>query len=124
MPNRGVFYVACGRKAGKLIGAATYWASGAEIDNTAEDAKVFGMEPPGKKSAKDFAVIPSAWPAVVMFLRAQTQWRISTGSVIGLDYNAVRWLFDLYEVEDPPALLDDLQIIEATVVKILSEREK
>ena len=59
-----------------------------------------------------------------MFLRVQTQWRVSTGAIVGLDYNAVRWLFELYAVEEPRRLLDDLQIIEATVVETLNQREK
>lgn len=79
---------------------------------------------PDKKRVKDFEVIPAAWPAVCMFLRVQTQWRISTGAIVGLDYAAVRWVFELYEVKEPRRLLDDLQIIEATVVETLNQREK
>ncbi len=59
-----------------------------------------------------------------MFLKLQTQWRISTGAIVGLDYSAVRWLFELYEVVEPRKMLDDLQIIEATVVETLNQREK
>ena len=69
-------------------------------------------------------MIPAAWPAVLMFLRVQSQWRVGTAGIVGLDYNAVRWMFELYEVAEPRQLLDDLQIIEATVVEILNEREK
>ena len=79
---------------------------------------------PKTKRVEDFEVIPAAWPAVVMFLRLQSQWRVGTAGVVGLDYNAVRWIFELYEVEEPRQLLDDLQIIEATVVETLNEREK
>ena len=79
---------------------------------------------PEKKRVKDFEVIPEAWAAVVMFMRVQTQWRISANGIVGLDYNAVRWIFELYDVEDPRRLLDDLQIIEATVVETLNQREK
>lgn len=79
---------------------------------------------PDKKRVKDFEVIPAAWPAVVMFLRLQSQWRVGSAGIVGLDYNAVRWMFELYEVAEPRQLLGDLQIIEATVVEILNEREK
>ncbi len=57
-------------------------------------------------------------------MRVQTQWRVSSGAIIGLDYNAVRWMFELYGVMEPRKLLDDLQIIEATVVETLNQREK
>jgi len=69
-------------------------------------------------------VISSAWPAVCLFLKVQTQWRISTGAIVGLDYSAVRWIFELFEVDEPRQLLDDLQIIEATVIETLNQREK
>jgi|TARA_R100000482_G_scaffold54302_1_gene19478 hypothetical protein len=79
---------------------------------------------PDKKRVKDFEVIPAAWPAVVMFLRLQTQWRVGATGIVGLDYNAVRWVFELYEVKEPRKMLDDLQTIEATVVETLNQREK
>ena len=79
---------------------------------------------PDKKRVEDFEVIPAAWPAVVMFLRLQTQWRVGAAGIVGLDYNAVRWVFDLYEVKGPRQMLDDLQTIEATVVETLNQREK
>ena len=79
---------------------------------------------PDKKRVEDFEVIPSAWPAVVMFLRLQTQWRVGAAGIVGLDYNAVRWVFELYEVAEPRQMLDDLQTIEATVVETLNQREK
>ena len=79
---------------------------------------------PDTKRVVDFEVIPAAWPAVVMFLRLQTQWRVGATGIVGLDYNAVRWVFELYAVEEPRKMLDDLQIIEATVVETLNQREK
>ena len=79
---------------------------------------------PETKRVKDFEVIPANWPVVCMFLKLQTQWRVSTGEIVGLDNNAVRWLFELYAVEEPRKMLDDLQIIEATVVETLNQREK
>ena len=79
---------------------------------------------PEEKRTKDFEVIPEAWAAVVMFMRVQTQWRTSGDSIVGLDYGAVRWIFELYDVDKPRRLLDDLQIIEATVVETLNQREK
>ena len=85
---------------------------------------MFGLKVPDKKRVKDFEVIPAAWPAVVMFLRLQTQWRVGATGIVGLDYNAVQWMFEMYEVKEPRRLLDDLQIIEATVVETLNQREK
>jgi hypothetical protein len=71
----------------------------------------------------DYEVTPEAWPAVSMFLKVQTQWRVGMGAVIGLDYGALRWCFELEEVENPRELLEDLQVIEGRVVEILSQRD-
>ena len=69
-------------------------------------------------------MLPEAWAAVRMFIKVQTQWRADSGAVIGLDYGAVRWVFELYEISEPMQTLADLQIIEATVVAGLNKRRK
>ena len=71
-----------------------------------------------------FEVWEENWPAVEMFLRCQTQWRTTMSGVCGLDYTAVQWLFRLYEVKDPPAVLEDLQIMESAAMKILNKENK
>jgi hypothetical protein len=71
----------------------------------------------------DYEVTTEAWPAVSMFLKVQTQWRVGMGGVIGLDYGALRWCFELEEVKNPRELLEDLQVIEGRVVEILSQRD-
>jgi len=85
---------------------------------------VLGIAPPPSKQAKNYEVLPEAWAAVRMFIKVQTQWRADSGAVIGLDYGAVRWVFELYEISEPMQTLADLQIIEATVVAGLNKRRK
>lgn len=62
------------------------------------------------------------WPAVEMFLRVQTQWRTTMNGLLGLDYGAVAWLFKMYAVEDPRALLEDLQVMEAAAMAVINSR--
>ena len=88
------------------------------------DAAVFGVSLPKPEVQKDFEVWQENWPAVEMFLRCQTQWRPTMAGVCGLDYTAVEWLFRLYEVKNQPAVLEDLQIMEAAGLKILNQRSK
>ena len=57
-----------------------------------------------------------------MFLRCQTQWRTTMNGLLGLDYGAVAWLLRLYEVEDPRALLEDLQVMEAAALITINSR--
>ena len=59
---------------------------------------------------------------VEMFLRCQTQWRTTMNGVLGLDYGAVAWLFKMYAVEDPRALLEDLQTMEAAALMVINSR--
>ena len=71
-----------------------------------------------------FEVIPEAWQAVEIFLFVQSQWRVDSGALIGLDYLVVKWVFELFEVKKPIEMLSDLQIIEAKVIEILSKRSE
>ena len=88
------------------------------------DAKAFGIALPKPKAPEHFEVWEENWPAVEIFLRCQTQWRTTMAGVCGLDYSAVEWLFRLYEVEDQPAVLENLQVMEAAAVKILKKERK
>ena len=58
-----------------------------------------------------------------MFLRCQTQWRVGISGIIGLDYTSVIEMIKLYCIEDTVTMLENLQVIEATVLKALA-REK
>jgi hypothetical protein len=95
-----------------------------EVDETAKDAAIFGIEPPPSKAAVNYEVEPDAWPAVRVFLKVQTQWRSDSGTLIGLDYGAVRWIFDLLQITNPAEVLGDLQAMEATVVAAVNKRKK
>ena len=70
----------------------------------------------------DCEVWEENWPAVEMFLRVQTQWRTTMNGLLGLDYGAVAWLFKMYAVEDPRALLEDLQVMEAAAMAAINDR--
>lgn len=71
---------------------------------------------------EDFEVWEENWTVVEMFLRCQTQWRTTMSGVLGLDYGAVAWLFKMYAVEDPRALLEDLQIMEEAAMLTINSR--
>ena len=44
------------------------------------------------------------------------------GGVLGLDYGPLAWVFKLYAVEDERSMLEDLQVMEAAAMAVLSER--
>lgn len=88
-------------------------------DETEADAAALGIVMP-EQPPEDFEVLEENWPVVEMFLRVQTQWRTTMNGLLGLDYGAVAWLLRLYEVEDPRALLEDLQVMEAAALLSIS----
>lgn len=81
--------------------------------------------PESEDSQEHFEVLEENWPAVSAFLRCQTQWRTSgAGGVVGLDYGAVQWIFTLYDVKEPCAVLDDLQVMEHVVLKEMTKSRR
>jgi len=71
-----------------------------------------------------FEVEPDAWPAVQLFLCCQTQWRTGPSGLIGLDYNAIRWAFSLYQVDDPRAMLEDIRLMEAEILLAIHDEAR
>jgi len=64
-----------------------------------------------------FAVFPENQAAVEMFCRMATQWRVGMNGRMGLDYRVLEWLLSLYPVADACALLEDLQVMEYTILQ-------
>ena len=79
-----------------------------------------GFTPPAEwlvhEEPQHFEVWPGNWPAVDLFLRCQTQWRIGPNGRAGLDYVAVLEIGRLYGLEDLPAVFDDLQVMELVIL--------
>ena len=119
------------RKSKKLKEAVLYWlGSGKEvIDQTAEDAKAFGIELPkeNKKEEKDFEVLDDNWDAVEIFCNMQTQWTTSFSGRVGLKYEVLLMqggMFDLYNITERSKILEEIQIMEVTALKELNKENK
>ena len=104
--------------------------SGGKIieDKTEEDAKAFGIELPQKPKEENstFEVWDCNWDTVIMFLRMQTQWSTSMVGYVGLKYEVLLvhgGLFDLYNVENRPEMLQGLQVMEAVALKELNKSD-
>jgi hypothetical protein len=65
----------------------------------------------------DCYVWPENWPALLMFLRMETQWRIGFGGREGLDYSVLEWLLKLYPEDNPRQLFEDLRVMEAAILE-------
>ncbi|WP_273071334.1 DUF1799 domain-containing protein [Marinobacter sp.] len=79
------------------------------------------MKSEKKEVDNNFYVLEQNWETVQMFLRCQTQWRVGMSGIIGLDYTSVLKMIKLYNIKDHTAMLESLQIMEASVLKAMSK---
>ncbi len=93
------------------------------IDKTAEDDAVLGIKTEKKEVDNNFYVLENNWQAVKLFLRCQTQWRVSISGIIGLDYTTVLEMIKLYGIEDSVSMIEKLQVIEAGVLQVLNKEK-
>jgi hypothetical protein len=93
-------------------------------DDTEDDARLMGVVLPDPEPEKDFEVWDENWDIVMMFMRMQTQWNVVMGGFTGLKYEVLRWLCDLYSVEDPKAMLEGIQVMEAAALEVLNDHGK
>ena len=63
------------------------------------------------------------WDIVMMFMRLQTQWNNVMGAYTGLKYEVLPWLCNLYSVEDPKAMLEGIQVMEAAALQELNKSD-
>lgn len=56
-----------------------------------------------------------------MFLRVETQWRVGMNGATGLDYNAIRWAFEMYGVSDQREMFEGLQVMEAAALGAMNK---
>jgi len=55
-------------------------------------------------------------------MRCQTQWRATSGGVLGLDYGVLLQLAPVYGVEVNAAMMDDIQAMELHAREQLNRR--
>ena len=65
----------------------------------------------------DFEVLPENWETVQVFCAVSTQWRVGTGGVVGLDYNALFQVMALYDISDRKSVFDGIRVMEATMLE-------
>lgn len=74
-----------------------------------EDAEGFG----------DMLIYPDNWPAVALFRDMGTQWRVSTGGLVGLDYSALPAVMRIRSVprKEMSEIFDGIKIMEAAALE-------
>lgn len=66
-------------------------------------------------------VWPENWPAVDLFVRVGTQWRVGMGGASGLDYNVVWRMIDRLRLgaEQEDDLFEDIRHLESESLKAM-----
>jgi hypothetical protein len=104
-----------------------FWCGDIVIDETVSDAKALGIKGiPAPKKVESYEIFSENWLSIIIFLDIQTQWRMDQGVIYGLDYNAIKWIFELKkdEIKKPLEILADLQVLEAKIVETLNKENK
>lgn len=96
-------------------------------DDTASDLAAFGapveMIQSIDTSKDDFEVWEENMDVMVMFLKLQTQWNVTQGGFIGLNYQSVQFLFTIGAVANQAEMMDDLQAMEMAALQVLNKRK-
>jgi len=53
----------------------------------------------------------------------QTQWNVTMGGYVGLKYEVLQWVSQLYDVEDKRRLLEDIQVMETAALSELNKKD-
>lgn len=88
--------------------------SGRDTAQLQADAARYGVIlEPHHLTPVDCRLWAELWPVVSLFQRSQTQWRATSGGVVGLDYGVVLGpLATVLGIDVNAQLLDDLQVME------------
>lgn len=70
-----------------------------------------------QESPEEFEIYPENWDTAQLFLRMQTQWRISpTGHRAGLDYTSLRLVAKICAIDISQELFAGMQLMEMTLI--------
>ncbi len=103
-----------------------WWhGDGGANDELLADLAAYGADasclPESITKPQEFEVWPEHEDAILLFLRTQTQWRIGSSGVVGLDYGVVLQIMDLYAVEERRQTLENLQVMEARAKELINK---
>ncbi|MHB1098250.1 MAG: DUF1799 domain-containing protein [Burkholderiales bacterium] len=70
----------------------------------------------------DFEVLPENVETVRLFLDCSTQWRVSGGAILGLDYAAVEAVMNMRGTENRNEVFEGIRIMERAVLEEWSRK--
>lgn len=96
-----------------------------DVSQYNEDLKSFGLdEELADPERDDFELFPENWPAFCVFVGCSTQWRMSDGQPVGLDYPAVESVMRVYGVDDARENFERIRILESAALAEFIKRRK
>jgi hypothetical protein len=114
-----------GGEAKKLTAVAEHWHASDDIDadDLTEQAAQLGIVgfTPDAITRRDCYVWPEHQDALLVFTASSTQWRAAGRAIVGLDYNAVFQIMNLYGIADRVKVLEEVQVIETRAIELFAE---
>ena len=88
-----------------------------------DDLKAFGIATEKMPDKQDsfFLLWPENVKAFEIFLKCCTQWRTSSGGLMGLDYNALFEVMALYDIVERREVFESVQIIEGAILSKMNK---
>jgi hypothetical protein len=96
-------------------------------DNTEDlmgDAAMMGIALPEPEKSPDFEVWKENIDIVKCFLSVQSQWNTSVGGITGLNYVSVLAIIDMYKYDEPIAVFEGVQVMEAAAMALMNKEGK
>lgn len=99
------------------------------MDNSAliADMQMFGAPEeviaPFRHQVGNFPVVPENWETVQAFISVQTQWKEGYAGYTGLDYNGVRFAFEMLGLTGRRDVFEGLQLMEFTALKVFRSKD-
>ena len=96
-----------------------------DVSQYNEDLKSFGLdEELSEPERNDFELFPENWPAFCVFVGCSTQWRMSDGQPVGLDYTAVESVMRVYKVKQARETFERIRVLESAALAEFIKRRK
>jgi hypothetical protein len=107
--------------------AVDHWfkGDGGVNDELRADLLAYGADesslPASMQAPQECEIWPEHQDALLLFLRCQTQWRMTMNGVIGVDYAVVFSMMDLYAVDSKCQVFEDFQIMEGRAKELIND---
>lgn len=88
--------------------------------------RMFGLTEEDMEEVNTIEVYPDNWDCFMLFNFLSTQWRTSSGGVVGLDYNVIPLGVKVLGIkeEDEVDVIEGMRVMESTAISLMNNNNK